>query len=390
MCHSVRVKSKHRGYGTMKRAVRIYLAIPMLVMFMAMLSAKQVWAASSMDGWTKTYGGNGEDVAFDLVHTNDGGYALAGVTNSSGAGNYDFWLVKTDSSGNMQWNRPYGGTGNDVASALVQTTDGGYALAGTTDSFGAGSDDFLLVKTDASGNMQWNKTYGGTGNDVASALVQTSDGGYALAGSTNSFGVGSDDFLLVKTDSSGNMQWNRPYGGTGNDVASALVQTSDGGYALAGSTNSSGAGNYDFWLVKTDASGVMQWNETYKGANDDEAYALVQTTDGGYALAGYTYSLGAGNNDFWLVKTDASGNMEWNKAYGGTGSDWASALVQTSDGGYALAGTTYSFGTGKADFWLVKTDASGVVPEFPSTIFLAVLVAVTSLTAILTKRKSQD
>jgi hypothetical protein len=307
----------------------------MVVMFMAMLSARQVWGASSMDGWSKTYGGNGEDIALDLVHTSDEGYALVGVTNSSGAGNYDF----------------------------------------------------LLVKTDSSGNMQWNKTFGGPGNDVASALVQTSDGGYALAGSTNSFGAGSNDFLLVKTDSSGNMQWNRPYGGTGNDVASALVQTTDGGYALAGSTNSSGAGNYDFWLVKTDASGIMQWNETYKGANDDEAYALVQTSDGGYALAGYTYSLGAGNNDFWLVKTDASGNMEWNKAYGGTGSDWASALVQTSDGGYALAGTTYSFGSGKADFWLVKTDASGVVPEFPSTLFLAVLVAVTSLTTILTKRK---
>jgi predicted secreted protein len=135
-----------------------------------------------------------------------------------------------------------------------------------------------------------------------------------------------------------------------------LIQTSDGGYALAGSTQSFGAGSWDFWLVKTDAAGNAQWNRTYGGTSDDEAYALVQTVDGGYALAGYTGSIGAGYYDFWLVKTDASGNEQWNKTYGGTGDDDASALVQTGDGGYALAGRTESFGAGNYDFWLVKTD----------------------------------
>jgi len=245
-------------------------------------------------------------------------------------------------TGEMQgWNKTYGGTGYDYAEALVQTTDGGYALAGYTDSFGAvGYPNSWLVKTDNLGTMQWNKTFGG---DVAWALVQTSDGGYALAGESN----------LLKVDADGNLQWANSYDG----IAYALVQTSDGGYALAGSNDSTAIGNGDFWLVKTDGSGNMMWNKTYGGTDYEGAYALVQTSDGGYALAGYTVSFGAGSTDAWLVRTDANGNMMWNKTYGGTWGDGAFALVQTSDGGYALGGTTGS--SGPADFWLVKTDGSG-------------------------------
>jgi len=319
----------------------------------------QVDARKITSGWNKTYGGTNPDWAYALMQTSEGGYALAGWTYSFGAGQGDFWLVKTGAAGNAQWNKTYGGTSTDEAFALVQTTDGGYALAGRTYSFGAGNDDFWLVKTDASGTEQWNKTYGGTNTDEAYALVQTTDGGYALAGRTYSFGAGSYDFLLVKTDAAGNAQWNQTYGGTNRDLAFALVQTTDGGYALAGGSASFGAGQEDFWLVKTDASGTMQWNKTYGGTNPDWAYALMQTSEGGYALAGWTYSFGAGQGDFWLVKTDAAGNMQWNKTCGGTSNDWAYALMQTVDGGYALAGGTWSFGAGQEDFWLVKTDANG-------------------------------
>jgi len=185
-----------------------------------------------------------------LVQTSDGGYALAGYTNSSGAGNYDFWLVKTDSSGNAQWNKTYGGALRDVARVLMQTSDGGYALAGNTYSFGSGDEDSWLVKTDSSGNAQWNKTYGGMYEDNTYSLVQTTDGGYALAGYTASFGAGGQDFWLIETDASGNAQWNQTCGGTGVEGAYSLVQTSDEGYALAGYTDSFGAGDYDFWLVK--------------------------------------------------------------------------------------------------------------------------------------------
>jgi hypothetical protein len=357
-------------------------------------------------GWNKTYGGTNDDRAYALVRTTDGGYALAGFTESYGAGYNDYWLVKTDASGNVQWNKTYGGTGPERAFALVQTTDGGYALAGDhfwlvkTDSKGnmewnktlggeldkaytlvqtrdggyalAGYTtadvgffflgDFRLVKADMNGNMQWNKTYGGTGYDVAFALVQASDGGYALAGSTFSYGAGYSDAWLIKSDASGNVQWNKTYGGRDDDRAYALVRTTDGGYALAGSTSSSGAGDSDFWLIKTDANGTIQWSSTYGAAKGDIAWSMVQTTDGGFALAGLTgYYVGV-NGDVWLVKTDMNGNMQWNKTYGeasiGEAYDlWgAFALVQAADGGYVIAGGTASYGAGKIDFWLVKTD----------------------------------
>jgi hypothetical protein len=245
----------------------------------------------------------------------------------------------------------------------VQTGDGGYALAGYTYSFGSGNGDAWLVKADASGNLQWSKTYGGAGDDFARTVVQTGDGGYALAGRTYSFGAGNCDAWLVKADASGNLQWSKTYGGAGSDGAYSVVQTGDGGYALAGDTS------WDFWLVKADASGNLQWNKTYGGANSDRAYSVVQTGDGGYALAGYTLSFGAGGPDFWLVKADASGNLQWNKTYGGASGDYASSVVQTGDGGYALAGSTASFGAGSDDFWLVK-----VAPEVHD-------VAVTNVTS---------
>jgi parallel beta-helix repeat protein len=308
--------------------------------------------------WNRTYGGTADDIAFSLVNTNDGGYAIAGWTNSFGAGNRDFLLVKTDAAGNMQWSQTYGGIGDEIAYDLIQTGDGGYLLVGYTDSFGAGDYDFWLVKTDAEGNMQWNQTYGGTDDDGAQHILQTSNGEYAVVGWTNSFGAGDYDFWLVKIDAIGIMLWNKTYGGIGDDEAFHLVLTQDGGYAIAGATNFFGAGDYDFWLVKTDADGNMQWNQTYGGANDDCAYALVQTDDGGYVIAGYATSFACGW-DFWAVKVDADGNMQWNQTYGGNENDLLRDLVQTVDGGYAFAGITWSFGAGGQDFLLVRTDANG-------------------------------
>jgi hypothetical protein len=311
--------------------------------------------------WSQTYGGSGDDYARSVVQTSDGGYALAGFTDSSGAGSFDFYLVKTDSVGNQNWTQTYGGSGDDEAYSLVQTSDGGYALAGYTSSFGAGYYDFYLVKTDSAGNTQWSKTYGGPGDDEAYSLIQTGDGGYALAGYTDSFGGGGYLFYFVKTDSSGTMLWNKTYGGPGESEAYSVIQTSDGGYALAGYTDSSGTGGFDFYLVKTDSVGNMQWNKTYGGVGDDEAYSLIQTSDDGYALAGYTGSTSVGVNSFWLVKTNSIGDLQWSQTYGSTGDSEAYSLVQTSDGGYALGGFTDAVGAGGYDVWLVKTDSAGGV-----------------------------
>jgi hypothetical protein len=313
--------------------------------------------------WSKTFGGEDDDWAWSVIQTSDGGYALAGYTESYGAGGFDFWLVKTDSSGNEEWSKTFGGENPDWAWSVIQTSDGGYALAGYTGSYGAGGDDFWLVKTDSAGNEEWNKTFGGENPDAARSVIQTSDGGYALAGVTESYGAGGDDFWLVKTDSAGNEEWNKTFGGENPDWARSVIQISDGGYALAGYTESYGAGGDDFWLVKTDSAGNEEWNKTFGGEDSDAALSVIQTSDGGYALAGFTGittgSYGARGSDFWLVKTDSAGNEEWNKTFGGTSADGAYSVIQTSDGGYALAGLTDCYGAGGSDFWLVKTDSSG-------------------------------
>ena len=362
---------------------------------------------ASLELWSRTYGGAEGDVAYSLVVTSDGGFALAGVSTFGG-----FWLVKTDSYGNMQWNKTYGG---GTAHSLIKTSDGGFAIAGIIIPSGA-AQDFYVVKTDEDGNMQWSRTYGGEHADLAYSLVETSDGGYAIAGHT---GFMFHDFLLVKIDADGNMLWNRTYGGEDSDLAYSLVETSDGGFAIAGVSSSFGGlwlvktdvdGNMmwnrtygegsmldtslvvtsdggfaiagsmlgDFWLVKTDNQGNMEWSRTYGGKSNDHAYSLVQTSDGGYALAGRTYSFDVGQGDFWLVKTDAEGNMEWSRTYGGKNVDIAHSLVEVSGDGYALAGYTSSLSDGSDDFWLVKTDSQGI-PEFPSwtpMLFMLIVLAV--------------
>jgi len=209
-----------------------------LLILPLVLSSTVVFASPVV--WSRIYEIGPVLEANSMIETSDGGYAIAGGVYTPA----DFWLVKIDELGNMQWNRTYGGEEKDVARArsLVETSDGGYALAGFTESFGQGEEDFWLVKTDADGNMQWNRTYGGPDSEKAYSMIQTSDGGYALAG----------DGLFVKTDANGNMEWNRTIIGDGSR-ALALVQTSDGGYALAGR----------LWLMKTDAYGNIEWKQTY-------------------------------------------------------------------------------------------------------------------------------
>lgn len=368
--------------------------------------------------WSKTYGGAGEEKAYSLIQTSDGGYALVGSTTSLGVS--AVLLVKTDAVGNMQWNKTYGrqqSPHGDLAQSIIQTSDGGYAFAGASWNQARGAHDLFLVKTDASGNMQWNLTYirdtsGGSfdwghafsviqtndngyivcgsvrhhpdhptgdwdawvvrlsntgqvlwdkpyfsgSDDGGGGIIQTSDGGYAFVGATQSWGGYGGKMWLVKIAANGNQQWVQTYGGGGGptDNAFSVVQTSDGGYVIAGVTYAFGAVNGDFCLIRTDSSGNQLWVKTYGGTSEDAAYSMIQTSDGGYLLAGSTKSFGSGGGDFWLVKTDSSGNMDWNVTCGGTFDDIARSVIQTSDGGYAVAGYTYSFGAGSSDFWLVK------------------------------------
>ena len=309
--------------------------------------------------WEKTFGGSSGDEAHSVQQTTDGGYIIAGYTESYGAGGVDAYLIKTDASGNMEWEKTFGGSSWDAAESIQQTVDGGYIMAGYTESYGADSVDAYLIKTDASGNTGWEKTFGGSSWDDAYSVQQTTDGGYIMAGATASYGAGLYDAYLVKTDASGNTEWEKTFGGSSWDYAFSVQQTTDGGYIIAGHTESYGAGGGDAYLIKTDASGNMEWEKTFGGSAYDEAYSVGQTTDGGYIMAGYTCPYGTGPGDFYLVKTDALGNTEWEKTFGGSSDEYAFSVQQTADDGYIITGATASYGAGLYDVYLVKTDASG-------------------------------
>ena len=318
------------------------------------LSALMVNRVSAIS-FAKTFGGSSSDYAYSVQQTSDGGYIVAGGTVSFGAGDDDVFLIKTDASGNLQWAKTFGGSGWDVPYSVQQTSDGGYIVAGYTRSFGAGYEDVFLLKTDASGNLRWAETFGGVYFDVAYSVQQTSDGGYIVAGYTFSSSAGGIDVFLLKTGTS----WARTFGGSSDDQAYSVQQTSDGGYILAGGTYSFGAGGLDVFLLKTDSSGNLQWAKTFGGSSYDRVYSVQQTSDGGYIVAGYTLSFGAGSADVFLLKTDASGNLQWIKTFGGSSGDYAYSVQQTSDGGYIVAGYTLSFGAGSWDVFLLKTDANG-------------------------------
>ena len=274
--------------------------------------------------------------------------------------------VTAQSAPTEEFNKTYGGAdteeggsvleGVDDAESVVETSDGGFALAGGSYSFGAGSQDAWLIKTDSNGNVEFNKTYGGILFDTAEAVIETSDGGFALAGKTESFSGGFSDLWLIKTDSNGNEQFNKTYGGPKSDFARSMVETSDNGFALAGYTQSFSTGgsfDEDAWLIKTDRFGTEQFNVTFGGADEDVLSSMVQTSDGGFALAGDTESFSSGGSDAWLIKTNASGNVEINETFGGAANDDAASVVQTSDGDFALAGLTESFDA-SFDAWLLK------------------------------------
>ena len=297
------------------------------------------------------FGGAGIDWGYSVRQTSDGGYIIAGWTASYGAGGYDVWLIKTDSSGNKVWDKTFGaGEGYSVQ----QTSDGGFVVTGYTASSGAGFADVWLIKTDAAGNKVWDKTFGGAGDDYGNSVRQTTDGGYIIAGITGTY-----DVWLIKTDSLGNRVWDRTFGGADYDWGGSVRQTSDGGYVISGYTKSYGAGGEDVWLIKTDASGNVVWDTTFGGSGDDEGNSVQQTSDGGYIIAGWTDSYGVGESDVWLIKTDASGNKVWDRTFGGPGFDGGQSVQQASDGGYVITGYTQSYGAGSSDVWLVRTDASG-------------------------------
>jgi hypothetical protein len=313
--------------------------------------------------WYKTYGGSNDDQAYSVEQTTDGGYILCGYTKSFGAGGYDVYVIKTTATGDTLWTKTYGGARNDFGNAVRQTSDGGYIIAGYTLSFvtGADSGNAYLIKTDANGGLKWAKSFGATNNITdAYSVKETSDKGFILTGYTNGFGEPSGDVFLTKTDSVGNVLFTKTYGGKGTDWGNSIVVTTDGGYMVSGTYSSdSTSTDMDAYLIKTNSLGDTLFTRTFGGSGYDFGQTVVQTAEGGYVLSGYTNSFGAGNYDAFLLRTTASGDTIFTRTYGGTDDDEANCVFRCMDGSYGLAGFTKSYGAGDYDFLLIKTDTSG-------------------------------
>lgn len=316
--------------------------------------------------WAAAYGGDDSDFFTSLQQTTGGGYVFAGSTRSFGAQYNDGWVVKLDKYGRVSWGRRFGGTDwkdSDGFKSIRQTADGGYVVAGETWSFGAGSSDAWVIKLDSSGNITWQKTYGGSGGDQADCVRQTADGGYIVAGSTWSFGS-SKLIWVFKLSSSGAIVWEKAYGGSDGEEDALVEQTADGGYIVAARTWSFGAGYVDILFLKLDENGNVEWRRTYGGSGWDEVNTIRQTSDKGYIIAGTTGSFGAGRDNVWLIRLDQDGILSWQKTYGGNDSyesSYGSSLDITRDGNFIVAGSTESFGAGWSDIWVLKINTAGQI-----------------------------
>jgi len=339
--------------GIMKSISKIII-VSICILFLLQFSVDKVYS-----GWFKHYGGTTDDQCRSIQQTSGGGIIVAGITISYTYGGYDFAIYKLDSSGNKVWFKHYGGTQYDYGRSIQQTSDGGYIVAGSTNSYTHGSGDFAIYRLDSSGNKIWFKHYGGAQDDHGYSIQQTSDGGYIVAGYTNSYTHGINDFAIYKLNSSGNKVWFKHYGGTNDEYGYSIHQTLDGGYIVAGETQSYTYGGRDLAIYKLDSSGNKLWFKHYGGTNDDSAYSIQQTSDGGYVVAGYTNSYTYGNDDFAVYKLDSNGNKVWFKHYGGTSHDYAKSIEQTSDMGYIVAGYTESYTFGSNDFSIYKLNSSG-------------------------------
>ncbi len=339
------------------------------ILFLSLLLALGAQAQTRIE-WQKSYGGSLWDQANAIRQTTDGGYVVAGYSESNDGdvggnnGEQDYWIIKMGADGNIQWKEHFGGSASDRAEDIEQTADGGYIVAGHTLSADGdvggnkGQRDCWIVKLDAAGQLQWERNYGGSNIDIAYSVRETADSGYIVAGWTRSTdgdvsgNNGGDDYWVIRLNSDGDIMWTRAYGGSDNDIAYSLELTSDEGFVLAGysySNNGDVGGNFgvqDYWVLRCDAVGNILWEQNYGGTNSDLAKEIRTTADGGFVVAGVSFSSdgevgqNSGINDYWIVKLDADGDIQWTKVLGGSSYDEAESIQQTSDGGYLVTGYT--------------------------------------------------
>jgi Secretion system C-terminal sorting domain/Haemagglutinin repeat len=353
--------------------------------------------------WEQTYGGTSLEMLHSTVSTSDGGYLLGGYTESNDGdiqsgnqGGFDYWVVKINSTGTIEWEQTYGGSNYDEIHSTIPTSDGGYLLGGGTSSNDGdiqsgnhGERDSWLVKINSTGTIDWEQTYGGSSDESIYSIISTSDGGYLLGGGTSSTdgdiqsgNHGEVDCWLVKINSTGAIEWEQTYGGSSSDALTTIIPTSDSAYLLGGCTMSNDGdiqsgihGSYDWWVVKINSTGTIEWEQTYGGSSGESFSSIISTFDGGYLLGGWTGSnngdIQSGNHgywDYWVVKINSTGTIEWEQTYGGIENDDISSTISTYDGGYLLGGETSSTdgdiqsgNHGDNDSWLVKINSTGTI-----------------------------
>lgn len=316
--------------------------------------------------WARAAGGASTEAANDVIETADGGYLVAGITVSFGAGGQDVLMLKFDSSGTLQWSRTAGGTGHDSGLSMDRTLDDCFIIAGYTGSFGAGDDDVLLLKYDDAGTLLWARTYGGADEDKGNAVCTVNDGGYIIAGETNSFGVVESDALVLKLDSAGTLAWAYTAGGSPwSERAFGVCQTTENLVIVTGYANSFGAGDLDIFTMVFDIYGVSGPMRTVGGPESERGYSVRPTIDGGFVVAGYTENYGAGEDDWLVLKFDKFDSMEWARTVGGDGFDFLHDIAPQEDGGYLMAGYSTSFGALGWDLLVARTDARGMIHGCP-------------------------
>lgn len=305
----------------------------------------------------KIYGGNEQDLGQSVRQTSDGGYVLAGFSDSFGAGpNADFYIIKINNIGDTIWTKTYGTIEEDRAYDIQQTMDGGYVLTGYSDNASSYS-NVILFKLNSNGNLQWNKTYTCSNYEIGYTVQETNDGGFIIGGRVSVISPFGYNVYLVKADSNGDTLWTKQYGT--NTEGYCAQQTSDGGYIITG--NSYGSSTLlDAYLVKTNSNGDTLWTKTYGGTKDDQGNFVQQTSDGGYIITGYTYSFDT-LKQVYLIRTDSNGDTLWSKKINALNSAWTGgkAVQETTDGGFIVAGSFANLINQSNDCILIKTNSNG-------------------------------
>lgn len=363
------------------------------LIFLFLFIFKSTLLAQYQIEWAYNFGGTGNEIANSVALSEDGGYVIAGYTLSNdndisnNRGEEDLWIIKLDSIGNLVWEKTYGGSGRDRANAIQSTTDGGYIIAGSSESFDGdvsgnfGSRDCWVIKIDSDGNLLWENSYGSGSLDVANYVIQDHNEDFVIVGiisSINPIPIGFFDFYIVKIDPNGDIIWEKNYGGSRSEFARHIQQTDDKGYIITGSSSSfdkdvsNNYGNSDYWIIKIDEQGNLIWEKNLGGSFTDRAYHGFVTNDGGFVAVGFSASKDSGDitnhfgrQDCWVTKLNTDGVLEWQKKYGGTGTDIIFSAQQNDDNTYSFVGRSTSSdndvtnNNGDNDIWIFKTDTQG-------------------------------